>query len=198
MPYYTHCLALSVRNGCVLWGSRVVIPPQERGMLLKLLHQSHPGMSRMKGLARLYVWWPKMDHGVENEVSLFFLFLWVSPFGSRKCYALVLFHAVLRRGASLEWVESLTWSSCLDCRLPLGCAVADLCGLYLALSQDGKLVVEDIPLVVWGLCFGKVGGVYILPVWLCPVVSLDGATVSSDPFCLSLQYLCAVVYVSGG
>ena len=33
----------------------------------------------------------------------------------------------------------------------------DLCGLYL--SQDGKLVVEDIPLVVWGLCFGKVGGV---------------------------------------
>ena len=35
----------------------------------------------------------------------------------------------------------------------------DLCGLYSALSQDGKLVVEDIPLVVWGLCFGKVGGV---------------------------------------
>ncbi|CDQ65719.1 unnamed protein product [Oncorhynchus mykiss] len=27
---------------------------------------------------------------------------------------LVLFHAVPRRGASLEWVESLTWSSCLD------------------------------------------------------------------------------------
>ena len=35
----------------------------------------------------------------------------------------------------------------------------DLCGLYSALSQDGKLVVEDIPLVVWRLCFGKVGGV---------------------------------------
>ena len=29
----------------------------------------------------------------------------------------------------------------------------------LGLSQDGKLVVEDIPLVVWGLCFGKVDGV---------------------------------------
>ena len=34
-----------------------------------------------------------------------------------------------------------------------------LCGLYSALAHDGKLVVEDIPLVVWGLCFGKVGGV---------------------------------------
>ena len=43
---------------------------------------------------------------------------------------------------------------------PLGsCRGGDLCGLYSALSQDGKLVVEDIPLVVWGLCFGKVGGV---------------------------------------
>ena len=27
----------------------------------------------------------------------------------------------------------------------------DLRELYLALSQDGKLVIEDIPLVVWGL-----------------------------------------------
>ena len=38
------------------------------------------------------------------------------------------------------------------------CRGGDLCGLYSALSQDGTLVVEDIPLVVWGLCFGKVGG----------------------------------------
>ena len=39
------------------------------------------------------------------------------------------------------------------------CRGGDLRGLYSALSQDSKLVVEDIPLVVWGLCFGKVGGV---------------------------------------
>ena len=43
---------------------------------------------------------------------------------------------------------------------PLGlCRGGDLCGLYSALFQDGNLVVEDIPLVVWGLCFGKVGRV---------------------------------------
>ena len=71
---------------------------------------------------------------------------------------------------------------------PLGlCRGGELCGLYSALSQDDKLVVEDIPLLVWGLCFGKVGGV---PVWPCPGVSSDGATVSPDPSCLSLQYLC--------
>jgi hypothetical protein len=43
---------------------------------------------------------------------------------------------------------------------PLGlCRGGDLCGLYSALSQGGKLVVEAIPPVVWGLYFGKVGGV---------------------------------------
>ena len=43
---------------------------------------------------------------------------------------------------------------------PLGlCCGGDLCGQYLALSQDSKLVVDDISLVVWELCFGKVGGV---------------------------------------
>ena len=39
---------------------------------------------------------------------------------------LVLFQAVPRRGTSLEWVESLTLSSCLGWRPPLGCAVAEL------------------------------------------------------------------------
>ena len=34
-----------------------------------------------------------------------------------------------------------------------------LSGRHSALSQVGKLVVEDIPLVVWWLCFGKVGWV---------------------------------------
>ena len=34
-----------------------------------------------------------------------------------------------------------------------------LASLHTPLSQDDKLMVEDIPLVVLGLCFGKVGGV---------------------------------------
>ena len=47
----------------------------------------------------------------------------------------------------------------------------NLCGLYSALSRDGKLVVEDIPLVVSGLGFGKKGGVISFlfgPVRGCP------------------------------
>ena len=41
---------LSVVDGCILWGSRVVIPLAGRSKVLDELHDGHPGMSRMKSL----------------------------------------------------------------------------------------------------------------------------------------------------
>uniref|UniRef100_A0A3B3B4L9 Gypsy retrotransposon integrase-like protein 1 n=1 Tax=Oryzias melastigma TaxID=30732 RepID=A0A3B3B4L9_ORYME len=69
-PYRQRRMELSVRDGCVLWGARVVIPTKGRDKILKLLHQTHTGMSKMKGLARSYFWWPCMDESIENEVKL--------------------------------------------------------------------------------------------------------------------------------
>ena len=50
--YSQRRLELSVRDGCVLWGARVVVPKKGRATLLKHLHYTNPGISRMKGLAR--------------------------------------------------------------------------------------------------------------------------------------------------
>nr|XP_023659478.1 uncharacterized protein K02A2.6-like [Paramormyrops kingsleyae] len=68
-PYFQRRLELSARDVCVLWGTRLIVPTKGRDKILKLLHQTHSGMSRMKGLARSYVWWPDMDQDVEREVQ---------------------------------------------------------------------------------------------------------------------------------
>ena len=35
---------LSVEDGCILWGSRVVVPPPGRVPIIKILHDGHPGV----------------------------------------------------------------------------------------------------------------------------------------------------------
>ena len=42
-------------DGCLLRGSKVVVPPGVRGKILEALHSGHPGISRMRSLGRSYV-----------------------------------------------------------------------------------------------------------------------------------------------
>ena len=58
-PYQNRSKELSTLNSCVLWGARVVVPPQGRAAVLEELHEMHPA------LAQSYIWWPKMDKDIE-------------------------------------------------------------------------------------------------------------------------------------
>ncbi len=56
-------------GGMHFWGSRIIVPPQGREKILTELHQGHPGMARMKALARSFVWWPGIDKDLENSAN---------------------------------------------------------------------------------------------------------------------------------
>ena len=68
IPFKSRRDELCIEQGCVLWGTRVVIPASLQKMVLQELHHTHPGMTRMKMLASSYVWSSWLDASIEETV----------------------------------------------------------------------------------------------------------------------------------
>ena len=64
--YWRRREELTVEADCILLGTRVVVPMKLREVVLQELHKGHQGVARMKAKARSQVWWPGLDHEIEQ------------------------------------------------------------------------------------------------------------------------------------
>ena len=51
----------------ILWGSHVIVPYQHRKAVLKGMHGAHPGMTQVKGLGWMFLWWPGVGGHRKNS-----------------------------------------------------------------------------------------------------------------------------------
>ena len=60
---------LSVVNGVILRGDKIVIPTSLRNKVVKIAHEGHQGLVKTKQFLRSRVWFPKMDETVVTIVG---------------------------------------------------------------------------------------------------------------------------------
>ena len=53
-PYARRAQEISIEDGLIMWGYRVLVPKKFNVELLKELHPTYIGVSKMKSLARQY------------------------------------------------------------------------------------------------------------------------------------------------
>ncbi|GFX27701.1 integrase_H2C2 domain-containing protein [Trichonephila clavipes] len=56
----------SLQNGCIMYGHRVCIPEKYQNQVLEELHVGHPGIVKMKAIARSYCYWQAPYHPATN------------------------------------------------------------------------------------------------------------------------------------
>ncbi len=69
LPYFSKQNSLSTEENCLFYINRVVVPSELKSEVLKILHECHTGIVRMKMMSRSYVWWPLCDKDVEDYVN---------------------------------------------------------------------------------------------------------------------------------
>jgi hypothetical protein len=68
-PYHDVRAALPISDdGLLMKDDVVVVPASLRGRVLELVHESHPGMVRMKQRCRTTVWWSGLNNDIERHV----------------------------------------------------------------------------------------------------------------------------------
>ncbi len=68
-PYFNFLDEMSVIDGIIFKGEKVVIPSSMQREMLGIIHESHLGMVKCKQLARDVLYWPGLNKQIEDMVS---------------------------------------------------------------------------------------------------------------------------------
>ena len=67
-PYWTFREELTIEDGLILKGTRIVIPNKKHEAILKQIHDSHLGLTKCKLHAKQAVYWPGLNDQLEQLV----------------------------------------------------------------------------------------------------------------------------------
>ena len=67
--YWPYQSALSVQEGIIMYGNRMLIPSSLRLEMLDRIHTGHQGIHKCRQLAKQSIWWPGMSQQIEDMVK---------------------------------------------------------------------------------------------------------------------------------
>ena len=67
-PYWMFCKELTIEDGLILKGTRIVIPSINQEAILNQIHNSHLGLNKCKLQAKQTVYWPGLNDQLEKLV----------------------------------------------------------------------------------------------------------------------------------
>ena len=68
-PYYSVASEISVEQGLMMRGGRIIIPTSLRTEMLSKIHTGHQGITKCRKRARQSIWWPKMSTELEELIK---------------------------------------------------------------------------------------------------------------------------------
>ena len=66
--YWTFCEELTIEDGLILKGMRIVIPDKKREEILKQIHEGHLGLNKCQMWAKETVYWPGLNDQLEQLI----------------------------------------------------------------------------------------------------------------------------------
>ena len=66
--YWTFREEITIEDGIILKGTRIVIPAKKREAILKLIHEGHLGLNKCKLHAKETVYWPGLNNQLEKLI----------------------------------------------------------------------------------------------------------------------------------